>query len=355
MAAAACFLPLTVNPRLSKDLGTRHRAAIGLTEENDARRRRGVRGDWLDLGRARGAHRAQPHAGAAASSVTPAAASAACAASRRRPQPRAPDMRPRILRNFGRPRCCPSALAALLWGMVAGQREAERSLRVPLEYPQHPDRAGAAGRARRRWSTCASGAAAACSASCDGADLVAVLDLRTARPGRRLFHLLPDDIAVPAGVKVLQATPSTLSLTFEALCRANGARGARRRRGARAGLCGGPGHDRCPPRSRSSAPSRPWRRSPKRRPSRWTSPGLPVRSAITGDHRAARHARPPAQSTDRRGDDRGRPGAGRAHPRTRGRWDCDRAGRLAVEATLTPSTVSAVVRGPGTAVSALTR
>jgi diadenylate cyclase len=36
MAAAACFLPLTVNPRLSKDLGTRHRAAIGLTEENDA-------------------------------------------------------------------------------------------------------------------------------------------------------------------------------------------------------------------------------------------------------------------------------------------------------------------------------
>jgi diadenylate cyclase len=36
VAAAACFLPLTVNPRLSRDLGTRHRAAIGLTEENDA-------------------------------------------------------------------------------------------------------------------------------------------------------------------------------------------------------------------------------------------------------------------------------------------------------------------------------
>jgi diadenylate cyclase len=36
VAAAACFLPLSVNPRLSKDLGTRHRAALGLTEENDA-------------------------------------------------------------------------------------------------------------------------------------------------------------------------------------------------------------------------------------------------------------------------------------------------------------------------------
>ena len=36
VAAAACFLPLTVNPLLARNLGTRHRAAIGLTEENDA-------------------------------------------------------------------------------------------------------------------------------------------------------------------------------------------------------------------------------------------------------------------------------------------------------------------------------
>jgi diadenylate cyclase len=36
IAAAACFLPLTVNPQISRELGTRHRAAIGLTEEGDA-------------------------------------------------------------------------------------------------------------------------------------------------------------------------------------------------------------------------------------------------------------------------------------------------------------------------------
>jgi diadenylate cyclase len=36
IAAAACFLPLSVNPRVSRELGTRHRAAIGITEENDA-------------------------------------------------------------------------------------------------------------------------------------------------------------------------------------------------------------------------------------------------------------------------------------------------------------------------------
>ena len=36
IAAASCFLPLTVRPGLDRDLGTRHRAAIGLTEESDA-------------------------------------------------------------------------------------------------------------------------------------------------------------------------------------------------------------------------------------------------------------------------------------------------------------------------------
>jgi diadenylate cyclase len=35
VAAAACFLPLTTTPSLSRDLGTRHRAAIGITEETD--------------------------------------------------------------------------------------------------------------------------------------------------------------------------------------------------------------------------------------------------------------------------------------------------------------------------------
>lgn len=36
IAAACCLLPLTANPTLSRDLGTRHRAAIGLSECTDA-------------------------------------------------------------------------------------------------------------------------------------------------------------------------------------------------------------------------------------------------------------------------------------------------------------------------------
>ena len=36
IAAAACFLPLSMNPEISTQFGTRHRAAIGITEETDA-------------------------------------------------------------------------------------------------------------------------------------------------------------------------------------------------------------------------------------------------------------------------------------------------------------------------------
>lgn len=122
-------------------------------------------------------------------------------------------MRPRIFRNFGL-KVLSIALAAFLWGLVAGQREAERALRIPLEYRNIPEHLELMGEpvslvdVRVRGSSGSLG-------ELRGADLVAVLDLRAARAGRRLFHLDPGDIAVPSGVGVLQVTPSTIALVFE--------------------------------------------------------------------------------------------------------------------------------------------
>jgi len=46
-------------------------------------------------------------------------------------------------------------------------------------------------------------------------DLSAVLDLRTARPGRRLFHVTPTQVTVPYGIEVVQVGPSTITMEFE--------------------------------------------------------------------------------------------------------------------------------------------
>jgi len=119
-----------------------------------------------------------------------------------------------LFRHFGL-KVISLALATLLWLLVAGQREAERSLRVPLEYRNVPDQIELLGEPASLVDVRLRGTSGAL-AQLRGTDLVAVIDLRSARPGRRLFHLLPGDVVVPTGIKVLQVSPPTLSLTFEA-------------------------------------------------------------------------------------------------------------------------------------------
>ncbi len=145
-------------------------------------------------------------------------------------------MRRRIFGHLGL-KVLSIALATLVWWMVAGQREAERSLRAPLEFRSIPDQLELVGEPaglvdiRLRGTT---GALAQLQTS----EVVAVLDLKGARPGRRLFHILPGDVSVPTGIKVLQVTPATLSLTFESAAVRTGSGRARYRRRAGAGLRG---------------------------------------------------------------------------------------------------------------------
>ena len=59
------------------------------------------------------------------------------------------------------------------------------------------------------------GAALERSARLTSSDVVATLDLRAARPGRRLFQLTPENVRVPFGVEVVQVTPSSIAMVFE--------------------------------------------------------------------------------------------------------------------------------------------
>jgi len=106
------------------------------------------------------------------------------------------------------------ALAVLLWMAVAGEEIVERGLRVPLELQQLPANVELSGDVPTAVDVRVRGASGTLSRVGPG-DVVAVLDLRGARPGRRLFPMTPDQVRAPFGVDIVQVMPSAVAMTFE--------------------------------------------------------------------------------------------------------------------------------------------
>lgn len=106
------------------------------------------------------------------------------------------------------------ALATLLWLTVAGEHLVERGMRVPLEFRNKPADLEIVGDPPTSVDLRLSGSSALLS-RLDPGEIVAVLDLGTARTGSRLFHLRTDEVRVPYGVTVDQVLPPTLSLDLE--------------------------------------------------------------------------------------------------------------------------------------------
>ena len=106
------------------------------------------------------------------------------------------------------------ALAALLWLVVSGEQVAERSLRVPLEFTNLPSQLELVGDAPTLVDVRVRGSSGAVSRINTG-DLVAVVDLRSARSGRRLFHVTGDEVRRPFGVEVVQVNPGSVAMNFE--------------------------------------------------------------------------------------------------------------------------------------------
>jgi hypothetical protein len=111
-------------------------------------------------------------------------------------------------------KCLSIALAALLWLLVSGERIVERAMRIPLEFTNLPRQLEIIGDAPNVVDVRLRGSSGTLSRISTG-ELVAMLDLRGARPGRRLFHLIGADVRTPFGVEVVQVMPSSVSMTFE--------------------------------------------------------------------------------------------------------------------------------------------
>jgi len=105
-------------------------------------------------------------------------------------------------------------LAAVLWFTVAGEHVVERSLRVPLEFRNIPDAMEIVGNAPDSVDVRVRGSSAVLSRIQPG-EIMAVLDLSSARAGSRLFTIRADEVRAPFGVDVAQVVPATLSLEIE--------------------------------------------------------------------------------------------------------------------------------------------
>jgi YbbR domain-containing protein len=105
-------------------------------------------------------------------------------------------------------------LAVLLWLAVSGDETVERGLRVPLELQQFPAGLELQGDAPSLVDVRVRGDSSALGRLGTG-DIVAVLDLRAARPGRRLYQVTPEQVRAPFGVDVVQVAPPSIALVFE--------------------------------------------------------------------------------------------------------------------------------------------
>jgi YbbR domain-containing protein len=106
------------------------------------------------------------------------------------------------------------ALAALLWLTVAGDHLVERSMRVPLEFRNIPPTLEIVGDPPTAVDVRLRGSSALLG-RIEPREIVAVLDLGSARPGSRMFHLRNDEVRAPYGVDVAQVVPGTIALEME--------------------------------------------------------------------------------------------------------------------------------------------
>ncbi|MBI2219662.1 MAG: YbbR-like domain-containing protein [Acidobacteria bacterium] len=105
-------------------------------------------------------------------------------------------------------------VAAGLWFVVAGEHVVERNMRVPLEFRNIPEGMEIVGDPPTAVDVRLRGSSGLL-AKLQPGEVVAVLDLRGARRGMRLFHLQTDSVNRPYGVSVSHVQPPTLSLVLE--------------------------------------------------------------------------------------------------------------------------------------------
>ena len=224
IAAAACFLPLTVKPRLSKELGTRHRAAIGVTEERTPSRssfrkklppfllRMTVR--WSDIW------------------IQTRCASGCAMRLNVNPQLRLLGRSPRQsstvwtgkMRSLKRwqlwfthnwhLKVISLVLATMLWMLVATETSSEIGMEVPLEYRNIPAQLEITGDTTNSVQVRLRGSANIIR-DISARDVSTTIDLSRMRAGEKIVALSTQNVQAPFGADVIRVNPSSVRFNLE--------------------------------------------------------------------------------------------------------------------------------------------
>ena len=106
------------------------------------------------------------------------------------------------------------AVALGLWFTVAGEETVERNLAVPLELQNRSEQLELVGTMPTTVHVRVRGRAGIVS-QLDPGDVRAMLDLTSAKAGRRYFGLSRKQVRVPFGVEVVEVSPTSVALRFE--------------------------------------------------------------------------------------------------------------------------------------------
>lgn len=207
--SAGCILPLSKDQDLASTFGTRHRAAVGLTERTDAfcvvvSEERGevsvVENREITNFKKKGEFRSALERGFARISNAE--------------QPARSGILTLILSNW-RMKVLSAGVAFFLWFIVVGPQRSEVGMSVPIQYTNLPSAMEITGQWMDRIDLRLRGSEAGL-ANLNPGSVRAIVDLSTVVPGLNCFRLTEKSIQVPPGITISQIRPSDLYLNIEA-------------------------------------------------------------------------------------------------------------------------------------------
>lgn len=207
--AASCILPLSTDETLSSQYGTRHRAAVGLSESSDAlcvvvSEERGevslVSGAQITSYKKKGEFREALSAGLSA--ITPLQ------------ETRVSGMLASLVSNW-RLKLVSVGTAVLLWFVVVGPQSSEVGLSVPIQYIKLPPDMEITGKWIDRIDVRLRGSESSL-ANLRPGSVKALVDLSRAVPGLNFYRISHKNFQVPAGTAIGKIRPRDLDLKIEA-------------------------------------------------------------------------------------------------------------------------------------------